>query len=112
VSGWFVFTSPVIFRLARSKLLDHHDAVAALQSPDPAYQRIVIGIEHIHFRAVRDIDAAGIRIHGDVVEIFGAARRGRQGDRLDEVVVDGLRIRRRAGAEQEKRHPGRKTSGA
>ena len=56
--------------ISLAKLLDHDDAVAALQAADRAHHRIVIGIEHDNFRPVRYVDAARIGIHRDVVEIF------------------------------------------
>ena len=70
-----------------AQLANQGDSVVALHTTDLADRGAGIGIEHFHFRAVREVNTAGRGIEGDVIEIFAAALRGAESDPFQQTIT-------------------------
>src|SRR5260221_987520 len=70
-----------------AKIGDYSDAVNSFQVGDAAHDSAAIGVDDLDLRIVRNIEAAGGSIKGDVIPIFFAARRRPEIVFLEQVIA-------------------------
>src|SRR5579872_4683224 len=60
--------------------------MTSLQPGDLARERSAVGIDHQHFRSMREVYPPGRGIEGQIVEIFTATLRGSKRNLLEQVI--------------------------